>query len=376
MPHIFLSLFLIFCFTSCTQNNSEKHTRSYTWHLVDSLLLESAKQDTIFYAWPYIQDKRVFLFSPLTLNAFEFDQSGKMIQVYGKGSGQGPGEFISLDAIVLMGDQTGLFDGQQHKLHLFDRQGELVNVLHFSNTASPDDEHVFYANAFKRELAYGNKSIFSYVHPETVNHDDPRFYQLPFLAKYDHTGKMKKIFGKRPPIYSKKNLAYQPEAWISYDPFEKHLIVSLSASPQLDVYDTNGVWLEAFGQTGKYIEDQEFPNYPFPMGYTTQKGRKALVRLMFEAPEYGNPVLTEQYIMRTYRRGIPLSDNLFNFMDKPHFAQIYNRHKQLLWDGPLPPSITFIHTGVQNKFWVSPPNAYDAEHYRYKLFLFELRLAE
>ena len=118
---------------------------------------------------------------------------------------------------------------------------------------------------------------------------------------------------------------------------------------------------------GRYIRDQEWPES------NAKVGSQRIIDLIFNTPQYGFLcALGSEYVIRSYRRGVADHEGLVNFLDKPHYLQVYDADGTLLADDPAP-DLSFMPVGVEDgALWVNLARSYDVEEYTYTLYRYRL----
>ena len=382
-PSIFALLFLLIVFSLAACEEEEKNQSldlsenvELTWILEDSVVLHSSVSDTLRAPWPYRFGNKFYLLDFFASKGYGFDSEGEIEQVFGNGPGEGPGEFRRLAAMCQIDTMIGIVDPGAMGVWIYTPQGVAQGLLSLQTAIGEDT--FYYVNSDLRKFQSYRNRMYNFAEPGAINHDKQAYYDLPFLAIHDLQGALQRVVGKRAAIYHERLLTYAYLVDIDIDPFRNLLLVSQQASEQWDAYDLDGNFLYSRGIAGKAIQDQDFPSYQFEgASMSSQQANKSLIDLIFQQPEYRFVfALPNGMVMRSYRRGVEEYELLNNFLDKPHYLQIYDKDGNLVSDEPAPDPY-FIPIGREgNAIWVSLERSQHLDAYSYTLYKYRADIKE
>ena len=377
MKHIaraFLACVFFATIIGCEEQaeNREDLSKSYStaWILEDSLTLSSSAQDTIYDGWPYFIDRHFYLLSFSSYQAFRFDHSGNIQSTVGKGKGKGPGENLYIQAITEVDSLVGFFDNWQQSIRLYDQTGEPQGSLKLDYEKA---DNIFYIDADYRAFNYYRGKFYNYIGYGEVHHGDPTYYDFPILGIHDLNGKLLTLSGERDAAYHEHHIPYAHSVYVAIDSFSERILVSQKASDSWETYDLEGNFLARYGQKGSNIADQTWPDVGFYGQASNATQRKQMVEKIFSTPQYNFLcAIGPDYVIRSYRRGVEDYEGMFNFLDKPHYLQIYDRNGRLLADEPAP-DLHFTPVAYKDGLlWVSLARSYDVDAYSYTLYGYRL----
>ena len=359
---------LIFC--GCREESQEPPTFSVEWILSDSLVLKSSLTDTIMDGWPYFLDGNFYLLSFFKAKAYGFDQKGQMINTMGKGYGQGPEEFLDVSALTSIDSLMGIYQSTGNKISFFTASGRLHHEL---NLGTEINKETFYTNIDTRRFNFYKNRFYNPVDPGNINHHFFEYYDLPIFSIHDQEGHLINVHGKRALIYNEKMLPYARTVYVEIDSFNEQILISQHASHRWEKYLLDGAFVGQYGIPGKYISDQDWPDVGFTGLPQTKENKRREIEMIFNTPQYTYMIaLTSDYYIRSYRRGIEIEEGIFNFLDKPHYLQIYNQEGHLLSDGPAP-DLYFMPVAVQEgELWVNLKRSYNTGDFSYTLYRYRL----
>ncbi|MEM9986815.1 MAG: hypothetical protein AAF804_17110 [Bacteroidota bacterium] len=345
------------------------------WTLVDSLVLESNPADTLFEGWPYYGDSSFYVVSFLhDFKARRYDLEGNKRSIIGKGRGKGPGELLFLQALGVVDSLVGLFDVLSQSLMLYDTSGEPLRPIKFEST-DPASGKAYSINADNRIFNYYQGKFYSLVGYLKTSHRKPEYYEYPFLSIHDRTGKLLRVVGERDSAYHEKLMAYQYKVSISIDSFAERILVSQPVSHTWETYDLEGNFVARYGEPGSYIADQTWEGISFEGNPQTPEQRRQFIDLIFQSPKYHHlTALPSGHVIRSYSRGVGDYEGMMNFLDKPHFLQIYDAGGKLISDAPAPDFYFMPVAVMDGDLWVNLARSYDPETYRYTLYRCRLEI--
>ena len=374
-----LPYFLLLCLWSLyacePQPTHPKEAPQLQWTLIDSLVLESSSADTIFDGWPYYGNGDFYLLSFYDFKARRYDTEGNLHAIIGKGMGKGPGEVLMLQAMNTVGSQVGLFDNLSQSLALYDTSGHVLRPIKFEKSV-PSTGETYSLNADNRVFNYYQGKFYNLVQYIKANHYEPKLYEYPFIAIHDQKGNLLNVFGERAPIFQEKLMPQQHKVHISIDSFAHRILVSQPASHTWETYDLEGNLLAHYGEPGAYIADQTWEGIDFEGKPQNTAQNKQVVDLIFQSPKYHHLVaLPTGHVIRSYRRGVEDYEGMMNFLDKPHFLQVYDADGNLISDAPAPDFYFIPVAVVEGDLWVNLARSYDPHAYTYTLYRYRLELA-
>lgn len=376
-----LPYFLLLCLWSlyaCQEeqpaSSDSKPISSVQWTLVDSLVLESSPADTIFDGWPYYGNGDFYLLSFYDFKARRYDSEGNLRAIIGKGIGKGPGEVLMVQAMGTVGSQVGLFDNLSQSLALYDTSGQVLRPIKFERSLLSSGE-TYSLDADNRIFNYYQGKFYSFAWCLKADHYEPELYEYPFIAIHDQKGKLLNVVGERAPIFQEKLMPHNHSVYISIDSFANRILVSQPASHTWETYDLEGNLAAHYGEPGAYIADQAWEGIDFEGQPQNPAQHKQEIDLYFKSPKYHHLVaLPSGHVVRSYRRGVEDYEGLMNFLDKPHFLQVYDAEGNLISDAPAPDFYFIPVAVVEGDLWVNLARSYDPHAYTYTLYRYRLEI--
>ena len=367
-----LLLISVACSPDASSDTESASSHHVSWVLEDSLTLKSSATDTLYEGWPYFADDRFYLLSFYDYKAHGFSAEGEVASVVGKGLGKGPGETLFVQAMTGVDSLVGLFDNWQQSLLLYEQSGVPLVPLELESTIE-GSQTPYYLNADTRGFKYFQGRFYNYAEIGTINHHDPAFYDEPFLAVHDRNGKLLSVSGERDDIYHEHHIPYAYLIDVQVDSFRDRVLISQRASSTWETFDLDGNFIARYGEPGRYITDQDWPDIGFRGEPTGSEQHKLIVDLMFGTPEYHYLcALGPDHVIRSYRRGVDDYEGMMNFLDMPHYLQVYDADGNLLSDEPAPDFYFMPVAFKDGLLWVSLARSYDVDNFSYTLYGYRL----
>ena len=372
----YLLLLCLWSLYACEpQPTHPKEVPQLQWTLIDSLVLESSSTDTIFDGWPYYGNGDFYILSFYDFKARRYDSEGNLRAIIGEGMGKGPGEVIMLQAMSVVDSMIGFYDIMLQHLVLYDTSGAILQPIKFETTA-PSTRETYYLNADNRVFNYYQGKFYNFTYSREGDHFEPGYYEHPFLAIHDRKGKLLSVGGEWAPIFQEKVMPQNYTVSIYIDSFAHRILVSQPASHTWETYDLEGNLLAHYGEPGAYIADQTWESIDFEGRPQTAAQRKQETSLTFQSPKYHHLVaLPTGHVIRSYRSGVEDYEGMMNFLDKPHFLQVYDAEGNLISDAPAPDFYFIPVAVVEGDLWVNLARSYDPHAYTYTLYRYRLELA-
>ena len=198
---------------------------------------------------------------------FFFDENGKLInRKFGKG--QGPSELMTsrIDGYAQLEPSGFFFVGASNDCHLYDsalqiQKRYVIDKGKREGTANYETPWIYtlsYGHLVMKN--YGNKlyyTVFSeYQDMNFIDSPTSYFRNVHYLCQMDlETGKVEKMLGKYPPIYTQKE-TLKPFTFVDFDiDREGNFYVSFEADSLIYMYDKEFIPLKTFGYAGKRMKE-------------------------------------------------------------------------------------------------------------------------
>jgi len=392
-----LSLIIFLWIIACSPENAQESRPESAKHTISSLDLSQKFDvrlelvDSFTYRLPgaekllngraYVFDQKMLYLYPARQEILNFDSQGKLLSRMG-GQGEGPGEFTEL--VAIMADSNFIY-GLGHNPYR-------LNVYDFSGTFIKDYNWSLAGHGSAVEPEFGQvysfpKGYISPVFPCCNSSASLAFYQEPFIGILDKQAKLVQLFGQRDSVYlQSKPLEHLIYTFLAYDPLTQNILVSQQAAHFIDVYTTTGKILNRFGRPGKHINHANFI-YQEEVDFdeSSELVRFFRAKLIFETAMYYDVIVLDDYFLRLYRNGIPVSAQPEYTWQKPLYIQVYDRKGNLLADQKAPED-WFFPRGVsrgnhcwfarEDMYWNTPPGENRPDKFYHTVYQYQVQLRQ